>query len=204
MSWSLIATKTNEEARVADRLAAVFSLDCRLFVIERAVANRDRRFHIRQFPAFPEYLFVRAREMWRNILAISGVVGFVTHADGYAAIDDSVLNEIEARSRPTDKATRFVLPEPPHVSRFKFGERIQVLGQSHVAGRVGLFQTLSGPEHAIVMIEAFGRYVAVNVKETDLISAGTSRNKTAKKRQRGSGRWEAHRLRQDLRAVQTL
>lgn len=196
MSWSLIIAKPGTELRTFSRLQNL-GFDLAMFFIRRK-ALRSGRIVDKFSPAFSFYIFIRARSQWRAILDVEGVVGFVKFAEVYAMISDCVVQSLVAASQKIIAVGKYLLAEKPQQSKFKFAEPIQILGSGFAAGRSGLFERGDGPYHAIVLIEAFGRFVPVRVKEGDLISlmpshalATLQSRRKNKKLQRRAGRWEA-------------
>lgn len=166
MSWAIAATHPNIEARVARRLQDA-GLLVRLFwvrtttVLQGAVVNQFK-------PAFPRYLFVKAEERWREIREIGGIVGFLRDLEGYPArVDDVVVDGLLQRSTAVCEKT--VLVVPPRQSKFKFGDNVQVVGNSLISGRKGMFQQLSGDMHATLLIEVMGRFIPFRVPEAELV-----------------------------------
>lgn len=166
MTWAVAATHPCVEARVAGKLEAA-GLVVRLFwvktttVLHGALVNHFR-------PAFPRYLFVKAEERWREILEVVGVVGFLRDLEGYPArIGDVVVDDLLQRS--TTICDRTVLVVPPRASKFHFGDNVQIVGNSLISGRKGIFQQLSGETHGVVLIEVMGRHVPFRVPESELI-----------------------------------
>jgi transcription antitermination factor NusG len=164
--WAVASTHPNIEARVASKLeAAGFALQMfwvrTTTVLHGALVNHFR-------PAFPRYLFVQAEERWRELREISGVTGFLTDSEGYPArVSGLVVEDLMRRS--TVMFGKTVLVVPPRQSKFKFGDNVQVIGNSLISGRKGIFQQLSGDVHATLLIEVMGRFIPFRVPESDLV-----------------------------------
>jgi transcription antitermination factor NusG len=196
MNWYLIIAKPGTELRTFTRLQNL-GFDLAMFFIRRKTL-RGGKIIDKFSPAFSFYIFIRARGQWREVLDVEGVFGFVKFAGTYAVIGDRVIQSLIAVTQRTIAVGKYLLAEKPQTSKFKFAEPIQILGSGFAMGRKGLFERGDGPYHAIVLIEAFGRFVPVRVKEGDLISLMPSQALTTpqsrrknKKLQRRSGRWEA-------------
>jgi transcription antitermination factor NusG len=170
VTWELATTHPNIEARIAAKLTES-GFQLQLFFVRTMIVVRGVL--VNSFkPAFPRYLFVRAESRWREILEISGVSGFLTDEEGYPAkVCDSVVAGLLARSASADGKT--VLDVPPRQSKFKFGDNVQIISNSLISGRKGIFQNLSGDTHASVLIEVMGRFISFRVPESDLILSPT-------------------------------
>lgn len=166
MTWALATTHPNIESRVASSLADA-GLHLQLFFVKTMTVVRGVLTPALR-PAFPRYLFVRAEERWREILEISGVSGFLTNEEGYPAkIDNMVVDGLLARS--VFENNKIILNVPPRQSRFKFGDSVQIIGNSLISGRKGMFQHLTGDVHAALLVEVMGRFISFRVPESELV-----------------------------------
>ncbi|MFZ0916671.1 MAG: transcription termination/antitermination NusG family protein, partial [Candidatus Udaeobacter sp.] len=174
MTWSLATTHPNIETRVAAKLVAA-GVHLQLFFVKTLIVVRGVIVH-RFRPAFPRYLFVRAEHNWREILDLSrdvygrGLSGFLTNTEGRPlSVHDSAVDALLQRSVVVND--KHVLDVPPKVGKFKFGDNVQIIGNSLISGRKGLFQHLSGDDvYAMVLIDVMGRHVPFRVPEAELVS----------------------------------
>lgn len=187
MTWALCTTQPQIEARVAAKLVGA-GFQLQLFWTKSLVVARGiLRNHFK--PAFPRYLFVQAEDCWRQIREIEGVTGFLTDSEGYpAVVSGAVVDELLKRSVVV--ADRTVLEVPPRQSKFHFGDNVQVIGNSLISGRKGIFQSVVGETHATLLIEVMGRFIPFRVPEAELIAVPMRRPR--KKHQKN---WQARRMR---------
>lgn len=148
--WVLAMTASNFEQRVAAVLGAL-GIEHHLFchrirsVIRGRVVERLR-------PAFPRYIFVRivADAMWRKVLEVNSVIGFVKSEEQPIVVPQGVIDDLIARQ------LNGALPNPL-AAKFRLGDRVRIVGEYNlVFGNIGVYQYPIAPDRAVVLLPWFG------------------------------------------------
>lgn len=173
-NWSLVTTAPNVEFKVAERL---FRIEVECLLIKRQI---ERIFHgkriVRLAAAFPRYVFVCVHDAWEKVLNINGVIDFVRIGSLPALVSDEVISQLRTRLNSDG-----ILPIIEK-SKFKFGQRVMITGNSIHAGRDAVFQYALPNVRACVLQQWFDALRNVEVDEADLI--GMDEYRTARNRSR--------------------
>lgn len=126
----------------------------------------------RVVPLFPSYLFVRIDERWWTIRWTIGVLRLLMADNQPARIGDSIITAIQKREGENGLVK---LPKPPGVQK---GESVRVLRGSF-ADRIGVYDGMSGPDRARILLDLLGRSVPVSLAFTDIRPLETISNSCA-------------------------
>jgi transcriptional antiterminator RfaH len=159
--WYVVNTQPHQEA------PAELNLRRQGFEVWLPRFRRARR-HARRIdsvlaPLFPSYLFVRldlSVQPWRAINGTFGVVRLLCSGDAPLSVPDGLVEQIMQRCDASDIV---VLPRRP----FAAGEVIRV-GAGPFADFEGLFQTMSGRDRVVLLINMLGRKVRASVSLEEL------------------------------------
>jgi transcriptional antiterminator RfaH len=158
--WYVVYTQTYQEAR------AELNLRRQGFEAFLPLVRRRRR-HARRIdtvlaPLFPRYLFVQldvSTQRWRAINGTFGVSRLVCNGDTPLAVPAGLVEEIRERC---DKVGTIIGSPRPLV----VGESVKVaMGRFDLGG---LFETQSGQDRVVLLIELLGREVRASVPLTGL------------------------------------
>jgi transcriptional antiterminator RfaH len=148
--WYVVHTQPRQEARAEVNLRRQ-GFEVWLPSIRRA-RRHARRVDSTLTPLFPRYLFVS--EPWRSINGTFGVVRLLCNGDTPLVVPAGLVEEIMERC--DEAGTIIGLPRPLVV-----GESVKV-----VMGRFdleGLFETRSGQDRVVLLLEFLGREVRASV-----------------------------------------
>jgi transcriptional antiterminator RfaH len=154
--WFVVHTQTFQEARAELNL-------CRQgFEVWLPLFWRTRR-HARRIdtvlaPLFPRYLFVRldlTTQPWRTINGTFGVARLLCNGDTPLAVPEGLVEEL--LQRRDESGTIVLTPR-----RLVFGDTVKVT-MGPFADFEGLFQTMSGRDRVILLINLLGREVRASV-----------------------------------------
>lgn len=172
MVWAIVVTRHNQEAKTNEALKDL-QLCSRLFRLRKEIVHKGLVVQ-KLLPAFPRYVFVEPKTLWRSILDLPSVIQFVKASlpgiDGEpsdevapAIITDEVVASLEKRSDH-----EFILFDddrrPRLIKRFQFGDRVRITNKYnpfaiHPATYHGTDQ---------ITISLLGRLTVVNVDEAEL------------------------------------
>jgi transcriptional antiterminator RfaH len=159
--WYVVHAQTCQESR------AELNLRRQGFEVWLPLCRRTRR-HARRIdtvlaPFFPRYLFIRldlSSQTWRSINGTFGVVRLLCNGDRPLAVPEGLVEELMQRC---DESGTTVLA-PRHLA---VGDAVKVT-TGPLADFEGLFQSMSGPDRAVLLISLLGREVRANVQLRDL------------------------------------
>lgn len=153
--WYVVHTQTRQERRAELNLRRQ-GFDAWLPLIRRA-RRHARRVDTVLAPLFPRYLFVQldlAGQAWRSINGTFGVVRLLCNGDTPLVTPEGLVQEIKQRCDETGT----ILWPPRALSA---GDSVKVaLGRFDVEG---IFQTTSGQDRVVLLINLMGREVRANV-----------------------------------------
>ncbi len=153
--WYVVHTHARQEARAEVNLRRQ-GFEAWLPVIRRA-RRHARRVDSTLASLFPRYLFVRldlTSQPWRSINGTFGVVRLLCNGDTPLVVPDGLVEEIRERC---DDAGTIVGPPQPLV----VGEAVKVaMGRFDLEG---LFETRSGQDRVVVLVNMLGREVRASV-----------------------------------------
>ena len=123
-----------------------------------------QRYHARRRdwvakPLFPRYLFVHldlGQDRWRAVYSTFGVQTLVSAGDRPLPVPPEIIEEIQARE---DDRGHVVLGGG---CMYRRGDRVRITEGPFVAA-TGLFESRSGAERVIVLLDLLGRQVKANV-----------------------------------------
>jgi transcriptional antiterminator RfaH len=152
--WYVVHTQACQEAR------AEVNLQRQGFEVWLPLIRRARR-HARRIdsitPLFPRYLFVRLNvtsEHWRSINGTFGVVRLLCNGDTPLVVPTGLVEEIMERY---DEAGTVIGPRRPLV----VGEPVKVaMGRFDLEG---LFETRSGQDRVVLLVQLLGRQARATV-----------------------------------------
>lgn len=195
MPWLLATTRPNAEARVSSKFVDL-GVPHHLFRVRKRVAIRGRVVDT-LVPAFPRYLFVAVEAETGEPIYIpdlefvDGFAGFVRFGDAQPEIvPDGEVARLIADSHGD------VLAFEPR-SRFHAGDRVRIGGcrAGAVVDQIGVYQDTCEDGRAIILVDWMGRYVPIQLDESDLeeypkpnSKLGHVKNKRKNKRRRRRGK----------------
>ena len=184
LAWALITVAPNMETSVSKVLTCL-DFDHIVFRVRRRIVYRGRVIE-RILPVFPGYIFVLARNAWRAIQEIIGVLGFVRTLDGRPeTVPNRVVNGLRAQS---DEKGVLSWPPPAYISsRFRVGDIVRVYPAGIPEGLRGVFHQLLTPERAVILLDWMGRMVPLSVDERDLIAVPQRRKRRRRRRNSQGG-----------------
>ena len=159
--WYIVHTQSHQESR------AELNLRRQGFEVWLPLTRRTRR-HARRLdtvlaPLFPRYLFVRldlSSQTWRSIIGTYGVVRLLCNGDMPLAVPEGLVEEM--MQRRDESGTIVLMPR-----RFAVGDAVKVT-TGPFADLEGLFQTVSGPDRVVLLVNLLGREVRASVPLRDL------------------------------------
>ena len=159
--WYVVHTQSYQESR------AELNLRRQGFEVWLPLTRRTRR-HARRIdtilaPLFPRYLFVRLdlrSQTWRSINGTFGVVRLLCNGDMPLAVPEGLVEEM--MQRRDESGTIVLMPR-----RFAVGDAVKVT-TGPFADLEGLFQTVSGPDRVVLLVNLLGREVRARVPLRDL------------------------------------
>lgn len=172
MAYQLIMVAPNMEASVS---RALTSLDFEhwIFRVKRKAVHRGQIIE-RVAPVFPGYIFVWARNAWAVIKNIIGVRGFVRFGDG---IEDVPSHVVEGLCAQADDNGVLSWSTPVYdVPGFMPGDTVSVFLSQGVTLQ-GQFQSLIGPDRAVILLDWMGRMVPVSVNVSECNPVASTRRR---------------------------
>lgn len=165
MRWYVAYTRAQAEARAAQQLRnqalEVFLPLC------RRLRRHARRTEIVLRPLFPRYLFVGFdidRYPWRSIDGTRGVVHLVRQGESPAAVPDGIVEELRARA---DASGAVPLDS---LKLFERGRKVLVTA-GPFAGHVARYESLTGDQRVVLLLDLLGRSVPLTVPLLDVEAA---------------------------------
>ena len=157
MGYSIITTCPNCETSVS-RTLDLLSFDHIWFKVRRKVVHRGRLV-LRVLPLFPGYLFIQARNLWREVESIIGIHGFVRFGGVIEDVPDSVVCSLRERAGGDGIINEASLP-------YDTGAPCYVrIGGTETPG---IFRNYVGPMRAIIDVPMLGRVVSVRARLGEL------------------------------------
>ena len=150
--WCVVHTQTYQEAR------AELNLRRQGFEVWLPLVRRARRIDHVLAPLFPRYLFVRldlSIQPWRAINGTFGVVRLLCNRDTPLVVPGGLMEEIMRRR--DESGTISLMPR-----RLAVGDVVKVT-MGPFADLEGVFQTMSGRDRAILLLNLLGREVRASV-----------------------------------------
>jgi transcriptional antiterminator RfaH len=112
---------------------------------------------------FPRYLFIEVEGKWYSLLSTYGISKVLMAGGKPQAIDPQIIADLKER-----ESNGFITLNPK--ARFQMGENVKV-ADGPLCGYSMLYEGMSGPARARVLIEMLGRQVSLTVDEKVLIAA---------------------------------
>jgi transcriptional antiterminator RfaH len=165
MTWYVVQTHTNSEAKAAENLRRQ-GYEVYLPQMRRWRSHARRRELVMR-PLFPRYLFVSfdsEHARWRSILSTVGVASLVCHGDKPSVVPEGVVENI----RQAEKGGWF--DDSHRVSRLKAGEPVRI-ACGPFADLIGQLQSLVSDDRVPVLLDILGRRVTTVVKLTEVAPA---------------------------------
>jgi len=180
MAWAIIAVSPQRISAV-ERMLAYHNFENIVFRVRRRAVARGKVIW-KRVPVFPGYVFVVARNAWRVIRAITGVIKFLRYG---GPLVEATVADLRAQADAEG-----VLPweEPEYESsRFRRGDLLRVQHKGYTVD--GVFQKLISPDRASILLNWFGQNVPASCYESDLIEVPVRepprRRRNGRKRVRG-------------------
>jgi transcriptional antiterminator RfaH len=159
--WYVVHTQARQETRAELNLRGQ-GFEAWLPVFRRVRRHARRIDHVLA-PFFPRYLFVRldlSIEPWRAINGTFGVIRLLCNRDTPLVVPEGLVEEI--MERRDEWGTVLLSPR-----RLGVGGSVKV-ATGPFADLEGLFQTMSGRDHVVLLINLLGREVPASVPLSDL------------------------------------
>ena len=112
---------------------------------------------------FPSYIFVRVIERWYPILWTPGVLRILMSGESPANVPEEILKQIRKREG-RDGIVR--LPRAPGLEQ----GQAMIITKGSFAGRLAIYQGMSGPQRAKVLLNLLGGMVEAEIPLADLKS----------------------------------
>lgn len=165
MHWYLVHTKPRQEACALQNLNEQ-GYDCYLPLLSSEKLLRGQISKTSE-PLFPRYLFIRldtghSARSWTPISSTRGVSKLVIFGNQPARVADELVELLRARESSGDLEEKRL---------FKPGEAIRVV-DGPFAGVEGIFQSLSGTQRVLILIELMSKPVKMTVSPTSIRRAG--------------------------------
>jgi transcriptional antiterminator RfaH len=162
-NWYLIHTKIRQE-RVALENLERQGFECFLPLVRVEKLHRSQ-LQVVQEALFPRYLFIRLgtgleSQSWAPIRSTVGVNRLVTFGQNPAKIDDTLLNELRAKSESTEVLLR----------HFEPGEHVVVTDGPFV-GVEAIYQMADGEGRVMVLLNIMSKQVKMGVSPADIRKA---------------------------------
>ena len=157
MGYSIITTCPNCETGVS-RTLSLLDFEHEWFRIRRKVIYQGRLI-LRVMPLFPGYMFVIARNMWREVESVLGIHGFVRFGGNIETIPNRIIEELRGRAGRDGIIPHEALPYDTGSPCY-----VRIGGQE----TPGIFRSYSGPMRALVDVSMLGRTVSVRARLGEL------------------------------------
>ena len=155
-TWYLVQSKPRNEARALENLVRQgYETYLPLMEVERLQRGKLLR---KMEPLFPRYLFLHLEEgndNWGPIRSTLGVAGMVRFGQSYAAVPDTVIDHIRARTQEVKKTL------------FEAGDSVQVVS-GPLLGLEGVFEIADGEQRSFVLLEFMQKQQRVSISTADL------------------------------------
>ncbi len=163
--WLAVHTKPKQECIAEENLARQY------FEIyqPRIKLPRRRRGKWKDViePLFPRYLFIRlefGKDDISPIRSTTGVIRIVQFGGQLATVPDALIDSLKTREDPASGL--YLLDEPI----FKKGDEI-IVQRGAFAGVKGIFETTSGEERVIILLNLMGKPQHIKICRDDLVLA---------------------------------
>lgn len=161
MSWYVVSTRPNQEARAAQHLARQGFAP--LLPQFRKTRRHARKIETIAAPLFPGYLFVAfdaARQAWRSVNGTCGVQRLICQGERPVALPDDFMAQLLARR---DDEGFFAAPQPD----LRRGDRVRLLA-GPFADCVATILRLGESERVWLLLDVLGRQVTAQAARQDI------------------------------------
>jgi transcriptional antiterminator RfaH len=162
-SWYLIHSKPHQERIARDQLERQ---GYETYLPFASVRRRRKGRSIRVIdPMFPRYLFIHLSndtDDWRPIRSTIGVSTLVRFGNMPAQIPDRLIAELHMRE---DADGIQMLPDP----EYRKGDRLRI-AEGPLEGYEGIFQSQTGKERVLLLLEIAHQSVKIEIKPDQLES----------------------------------
>jgi transcriptional antiterminator RfaH len=150
-NWFLLQTKSRQESRAVENLErqGVHSF-CPMVRVEKV--SRGKRV-VREEALFPSYLFVsfdQATTSATTVRSTRGVSHFVTSAGSPVMVPDTLIEQLQERTDPTNAELLSNLPQA--------GDQLEVI-DGPFRGLNAVFTQVDGSQRAVVLINLLNKQV---------------------------------------------
>ena len=157
-AWYVIHTKPRQEMRAEAHLQRQ-GFQCYLPCLKQQSRRDDQRVDVIK-PFFPRYLFIRLDLSYQQnvytIRSTRGVIGLVRFGERLPAVPECF---IEGLMRVADPHSGLIVVAEKGLDK---GEHV-VIEEGALAGMKGIFQSTTGDQRVIVLLEMLGRQNAITV-----------------------------------------
>jgi transcription antitermination factor NusG len=180
LTWQLVTVAPNAERHVATMLDC-HRFDHIIFRLRRRTVFRGKIVE-RLVPAFPGYVFVKARQCWNLIRDIVGVVDFVRgHENLVADVHPVIVTNIAANA--DSDGVLNLREEDLLACPWSEGDKIRLRG-GMFSGYRAVYKCPLRDEQSIVEIDWLGQWSPVNVGNADIELLVESAKKRKRRRNR--------------------
>jgi transcriptional antiterminator RfaH len=168
-NWFLLQTKSRQESRAVENLErqGVVSF-CPMIRVEKV--SRGNRI-VKQEALFPSYLFVNFNQTSvsaTTVRSTRGVSHFVTCAGSPVMVPDTLIEQLQKRTDPTNTELVSNLP--------RVGDSLEVI-EGPFRGLNAVFSQIDGDQRAVVLINLLNQQVEASIPLSSLIVKDESSDK---------------------------
>lgn len=153
--WAVVQTEVHHES------AAALNLRKTGFETYLPQFKMKWRGDWKNYPLFPNYLFVRIKDHWHAIARGRGVVRILMAGETPARLSDEVVIQIRSREGQ-DGFIRLARRNP------LVGTKVRVL-TGQFGGHIGIYDGMTAQDRERVLLELLGRSVPVELARTDRV-----------------------------------
>jgi transcriptional antiterminator RfaH len=168
-NWFLLQTKSRQESRAVENLErqGVVSF-CPMIRVEKV--SRGNRI-VKQEALFPSYLFVNFNQTSvsaTTVRSTRGVSHFVTCAGSPVMVPDTLIEQLQKRTDPTNTELVSNLP--------RVGDSLEVI-EGPFRGLNAVFSQIDGDQRAVVLINLLNQQVEASIPLSSLTVKDESSDK---------------------------
>jgi hypothetical protein len=127
--------------------------------------------HLRIILTFPRYIFVPFESCWEVTHVSDDVLGPVRFGECVAKVPEGFVETLSQRCKNGDDI--LVIPQEMD-NPFRFGQKVMVTGDSHLAGSIGRYLRPGPPGIALAEFSLMGRATTVSLDRSVLIPVDDS------------------------------
>lgn len=162
MEWSLVTVIPNTDLKVGKVLRARGFL---FHVFRHAVSFFKSGKKIRKVVlTYPRYVFVPSAVCWEVTHVSDDILSPVRFGDCIAKVPDGFVEDLSSRSLDDVLISSSVAN-----NNFRFGQKVLLTGQGHLAGQVGTYLRPASTGKAVVELFLMGMTASVILDESSLL-----------------------------------